>query len=411
MVARTFRLLLGALLLTASATAQAQGIRGVVRDVNGRPLGGAEVSVGETASRARTDSLGRYALPRVAAGPTPLRVRLITYNAFDTSVVVPTSGWADVSIVMARVAPTLAEVRARGMQNQCDPTTLDGFDCRRQAGVGYYRGPAELKALNGQQFLALFYGFPGIRPRLDRSRYGDNWRPAVRPSRCFAELVNGRPEDPYRPIASWRPDDIVAVEYYDEYRKIPLAFRQHMDGICDLAVYWLYNARRGDRPPSIAEQLAAIAVPTSNDVYDAIVLLLRRSPAKGETRFVPAGQRITVDFAGLDTALGTLGLERSPSRAAIETRYPDMTFGSDGFAPPCAVRTDDSQCPLAPGATAVRFDTPRSEGKEKLSFRMIVTDRVGSRADVSTVSTHYDVTLERRDGEWRLANAEKVNVP
>jgi hypothetical protein len=221
----------------------------------------------------------------------------------------------------------------------------------------------------------------------------------------MATLVNGRP--PFVPLHHWHPDDVVAVEYYDDYRKIPLAFRQHMDGICDLAVYWLFNARRGDRPPSIAEQLAALAVPTSNEVYDAIVLLLRRSPAKGETRFVPAGQRITVDFAGLDTALGTLGLERSPSRAAIETRYPDMRFEAVELAPQCDA-VANAQCQLPPNLAAVRFEAPRSEGTGKLSFQMIVSARAGSAAESSTVNTRYDVTLERRDGTWVLTKSSEV---
>ncbi len=404
MAARTLRLLFGAALLIASATAQGQGIRGVVRDVNGRALSGAELSVGE-AARARTDSLGRYVLPRVQAGRTTLRVRLITYTALDTVVVVPTTDWIDVNVVMERVAPLLAEVRAQGMQNQCDPNTLDGFDCRMQAGVGYYRGPNELKALNAQQFLTLFHDFPGIRPQPGMTPMGMQWFPGVRPSRCMATLVNGRP--PFVPLHHWHPDDVVAVEYYDDYRKIPLAFRQHMDGICDLAVYWLYNARRGDRPPSIAEQLAAMAVPTSNDVYDAIVLLLRRSPAKGETRFVPAGQRITVDFTGLDTALGTLGLERSPSRAAIETRYPDMRFESVDRAPQCAAEAN-AQCLLPPNSTAVRFDAPRSEGTGMLSFQMIVSVRADSGAESSALNTRYDVTLDRQRGAWVLTRSSEV---
>lgn len=113
-------------LITASTTLHAQGVRGVVRGTDGRPLAGAEVRADVTGASASTDSLGRYALPRVQPGRTPLRVRLITYSAVDTTIVVPPSGWADVNVVMTRVAPMLAEVRAQGMQNSCDHPTEDG---------------------------------------------------------------------------------------------------------------------------------------------------------------------------------------------------------------------------------------------------------------------------------------------
>ncbi len=46
----------------------------------------------------------------------------------------------------------------------------------------------------------------------------------MRPSRCLVEFVNGQP--PFVELAWWNPEDVAAVEYDDEYRKIPHAFRR-----------------------------------------------------------------------------------------------------------------------------------------------------------------------------------------
>lgn len=70
-----------------------------------------------------------------------------------------------------------------------------------------------------------------------------------------------------------------ALLFESHFRKIPVPFRQFMgDALnCDLVVYWLYNARRGEAPPSIADQLAAISQPSSSELYDAIIRVLRRA--------------------------------------------------------------------------------------------------------------------------------------
>lgn len=405
-----FPLLCGSVLIAASSGMQAQGLRGTVRSTDGRPLEGAELTIANSPARARTDSLGRYAFPRLAAGRYAITVRQITYTQRDTTIVVPGSGWGTVDLVMSRV-PVLAEVRALAMQDSCDPNTLDGFDCRVQAGVGYYRNAAELKELNPQQFATMFHGFPGIRPQLVRSSYGNTWRPGVRPSRCLVEFVNGRP--PLIELEWWNPEDVVSVEYYDEYRKIPQAFRRFMDGdgLCDLVVYWLYNARKGETPPSIAEQLAAIPTLSSNELYDAIIRVLRRSPAKDEPRFVTEGHRVTIDFTGLDTAIASLGLDRSSTFAAIERRNPDMTFEFATTTSPCPDSTADGSCRLPAGVSRVSFEEPFADARETFAFLMIVSEGVVERGQRHTKQTVFSMSIERRDGTWMLMRADVLPIP
>ncbi len=397
-------------ILFAGTTLHAQGIRGVVRTNDGRPLAGVEVRAGETAQVSRTDSAGRYALPRVAAGQTTLRARLISYSVVDTVVSVPSTGWVDVDVVMVRIAPLLAEVRAHGMQNQCDPNTVDGFRCRMQAGVGYYRGEQQLRAMKSKHFAGLFEGFPGIRLSPSRTPSGFTLLPGVRPSRCLVTLVNGRP--PFTPITDWYPEDVIGVEYYDEYRKVPEPFRVYIRaGFCDMVVYWLSNAREGEPAPTIAQQLALRGPRASSELYDAIVRVLRRAPARGETRFIPEGYRIAMDLTGLDTALSTLGLERAPNLDAFERRYPDMRFQSARQTLVCGVGANASQCSLPARVSSVQFEEPSSPASNVFAFRMIVSERAEQRNTVTTRRTMYDMAIEYRDGVWMLMQADVVSVP
>lgn len=73
---------------------------------------------------------------------------------------------------------------------------------------------------------------------------GLEWVPAVRPSRCLTTLVNGRP--PREPYRTWTVKDVIAVEYYDAYAKIPMGYRTFVetpgDEGCDLIIYWLRGA-------------------------------------------------------------------------------------------------------------------------------------------------------------------------
>ncbi len=230
-------------LLFASSGMEAQGIRGTVVDTMGRPIAAAELTLTPTDIRARTDSAGRFAFPSVSVGRYVLRTRAITYVIRDMEIDVPAGGVDDVRVVMTRVTPMLAEVRARAQQDQCQPTTLDGFECRRQAGVGYFRDLEDFAELKPQQFATLFHGLPGIRPRMIKTPHGYLWMPGVRPSRCMVELVNGRP--PFVPLSWWRVDDVVAIEYYDDPRKVPVPFRSFLGPSCDIIIYWLYNARKG----------------------------------------------------------------------------------------------------------------------------------------------------------------------
>lgn len=227
--------------------ARAQGLRGQVIDSLGRPLFAALVVVSASDSSRQADTVrtgrdGGFAVPKLPPGAYAVVARRIGYREAAQAVVVRDSAGARVRLTLREALPVLDTVRALVNHHQCANNTLDGFLCRRQAGIGYFRDAHELAALKPEQLLDVVRGLPGIRPRSGRAPGGHMEEvPGVRPSRCLLTLVNGRPDITGRRI--WTAKDVVAVEYYDHWRKIPLDYRQIADNVsCDLIVYWLATA-------------------------------------------------------------------------------------------------------------------------------------------------------------------------
>jgi hypothetical protein len=221
--------------------AHAQGIEGEVVDAEGRRLLNALVTVQPGDAAIRTDGTGRFALPTLRPGSYRVRVRRIGFREHVEQIVVAPGQRARLYVTLQPAAPMLDTVRVRVDPNTCDNASLAGFECRKQSGVGFLRDADELAARRPEQLFDLIGDLPGIRPVSSRGPNGIvEMAPSVRPSRCLKMLVNGRPE-----IAArwWTARDVVAVEYYNEWRHVPLAYRQIVDNVsCDLIVYWLTTA-------------------------------------------------------------------------------------------------------------------------------------------------------------------------
>lgn len=226
-----------ALTLLLPLSARAQGIAGHVVDTLGRPLLAAVITAQPGDGITRTDADGRFVLPTLGPGTYQLWIRRIGYRERLEEVTVRAGQRTRLTITLYAATPTLDTVRARVSQNACDNRTLLGFECRRQSGIGYFRDANDLAARNPEQLLDLARDLPGLRPGTGRGAHGlMELVPWPRPSRCLKTLVNGRPE---MQVMRWW----TALEYYDDWRKIPLDYRQIADNVsCDLIVYWLTTA-------------------------------------------------------------------------------------------------------------------------------------------------------------------------
>lgn len=181
-------------------------------------------------------------------------VRLVGFRQHTDSVRVPSFGTQRIQIRLERLPQRLA-ARIITDRRACEATALSGFECRRDSGIGYFRDAGELRAMRPRHWADMLDGMPGLRREARVGPHGMDWRPVAPPSRCVREIWNGQapmldPEGPFQPDEFWRPQDVVAIEYYAEHRDVPPQYQRFAwwppigGQPCGLIVYWLRGAER-----------------------------------------------------------------------------------------------------------------------------------------------------------------------
>lgn len=214
-------LLAATVLLSTAALAQRDTtaiVRGTVTDSAGRPIEFVELSATTVGRVVRTDSAGRFAITGMFPGRNRLLVRRLGWNPLDTSVVVAVKTPLQLHLVLTRVAQDLEAVHIIS-QDECPAKTLEGFDCRRRAGIGAFRDSAEIAAMHPFCMSDVTYGMQGLRrvPGIPCPGHvpTEGWR-------CLKVLVDGAPGNP----VPGRMTDFVGVEFYANYRDVPEWYKQ-----------------------------------------------------------------------------------------------------------------------------------------------------------------------------------------
>lgn len=229
-------------LLPAAARAQAGIVKGIVTDTGGRPLENVEVLSINAKRTTRTGKDGRFTLARLPFGQQLIMARLPGYQPSDRAINMLDNAAPDLEFRLRRVVQALDTMRIVS-HDGCAAYDFAGFDCRRRAGIGQFRGKEELAALRSYYWADMFEGLPGFRREIARdSTIGQDWRVASTTGwRCLMEGWNGR----HRTAAeeNIRPDQIVGVEHYETYEKVPAAYKRlawpnGQDKPCALVMYW-----------------------------------------------------------------------------------------------------------------------------------------------------------------------------
>lgn len=246
--------LLALLALPASrACAQAGVIRGVVTDTAGRPLRDVEVLSVNAKRSTRTGPDGRYVLARLPWGQQLIMARAPGYRPSEKAVNMLDENTPAVDFELGRIVQLIDTLRITS-HDGCAAYDFAGYDCRRRAGIGQFRSEAELAALRPEYWADMFEGLPGFRrePFFDERLQRQDWTvQSTTGWRCLMEGWNGRHRTAADEIVT--PRDIVAIEHYEVYEKVPAAYKRlawpnGQDKPCALVMYWtrgfLENAKK-----------------------------------------------------------------------------------------------------------------------------------------------------------------------
>lgn len=225
-----------------AARAQAGVVKGIVTDTGGRPLENVEVLSINAKRTTRTGKDGRFTLARLPFGQQLIMARLPGFQPSDRAINMLDNAAPDITFKLRRVVQALDTMRIVS-HDGCAAYDFAGFDCRRRAGIGQFRGQEELAALRSYYWADMFEGLPGFRREMARdSTIGQDWRVGSTTGwRCLQEGWNGR----HKTAAdeNIRPDQIVGIEHYESYEKVPAAYKRlawpnGQDKPCALVMYW-----------------------------------------------------------------------------------------------------------------------------------------------------------------------------
>jgi hypothetical protein len=137
-------------------------VSGIVRELDGRPVPGARVSVAGSRGEARTDSAGRFTLRAVPEGSHMIEVRALGFMPEETLVDIVAFRESAVSVSLADLAATLLDtVRVRGVR-QLNVALRAGYERRRRSGVGIFIDESVLDTLKVHTFSDVVRRIPGI---------------------------------------------------------------------------------------------------------------------------------------------------------------------------------------------------------------------------------------------------------
>lgn len=234
----------GALPLVGGSVAAQEGVlRGIVTDSAGQPLRGVEVFAIQTDRSTRTDAQGRYVLTRLPWGQSVVMARSLGYRPVERAVTIGDEGQGTLDFQLFRAIQLIDTLRITS-HDGCAAQRFEGFECRRRAGIGQFRGPEELRALRPNFWSDMFDGLTGFRkvPFTNRELGRLDW--TITPTtgwRCMTEAFNGRERSARETIV--RPEQIYAIEHYDVYDRVPepykrFAWPSDSRTPCTLVMYW-----------------------------------------------------------------------------------------------------------------------------------------------------------------------------
>lgn len=138
-------------------------VRGVVRALDGRPIGGVRVAVLSGATEARSDSGGQFTLRGVPQGTHTLEARSLGYLPSQAVVDIVQFRESAAEIVLVSLESFLLDTVRVAAARQLDAAARAGFERRRRGGVGYFLDEAKIDSMRAFSFKDILRAVPGVR--------------------------------------------------------------------------------------------------------------------------------------------------------------------------------------------------------------------------------------------------------
>lgn len=220
-------------------------VRGRLVEVQGRPVGGAELRIFPGATRLVTDSTGTFTLPDGPAGTREFLVRRVGYAPLMVSVEVPAGDTATIEVPLGQMARSLAPVV---VEARLTSMNLAGFELRRQArvGAGTFIGRDEIVRRSAGSWASLLRSMASVRVEESAAtgevrvygRGGDNPSELVVDRCTMRMIVDGAVIPDGLPLNDLPPlPEVAGIEIYQSVGAVPPQFGFAMPE-CGLIVIW-----------------------------------------------------------------------------------------------------------------------------------------------------------------------------
>lgn len=206
---------------------------GTVRTENGLPRPSAVVQVDDAAAMAYADSAGRFILMNQPSGSHMVMARMIGYSVARRRVDLRNRDTLRIELVMRQVTvlDTL-QITARGRLAQND---LAEIQYRLRNGSGYYLTGEEVRERTAMR--SVFQGLPSMTIE-GRSVYDFRMYTLVSGRFCPVNLLVDGIRTDNEALQSYRPSQIIAVEWYPRGNEAPARYQTATNTQCGMLLVW-----------------------------------------------------------------------------------------------------------------------------------------------------------------------------
>ncbi len=205
-------------------------LAGVVRTEDGNPRPGARVSVDDAAGEAFTDADGRFVLAGLPSGSQMVMARVIGFTAARAQVDLRDGDTVRTELAM-RAVNVLDTIRVTASARTS--AELDEIQERARMGVGYRLSEEELRTKSTMR--TVFTGMPSLNIE-GPSAFNFRLLGRVPSGYCNVNLyIDGRAASTDE-LQSYRPDLLIAVEYFPRAAEAPLRYQSASS--CSVMLVW-----------------------------------------------------------------------------------------------------------------------------------------------------------------------------